>query len=733
MKMKKLISALIISTFAVSAPAVDYSDPLVEAQLIALELSGDLTPPPNLTQQVLEDLAAIRAAYPQLADIRYRRRFSANQIIVGITPEAAEKFRNIQYHALDDLNQTYGVIEIDAKLNSLYPHLLLKFNQIYNMPLLAQIYTDANLEGVRYIEPNYRIGDGPTIIAEPNSYMFIDAWGDCPSGCIYHEYWKFNIESGRVILCNTFYVDAVNGNDRNLGYTPETAFNTIQHAIDTVREGSTIILLPGTYTGPGNRDIDFRGKAITVRSQNGPENCIIDCNGTYEDPHRGFYFRNGEDANSILDGFTITNGFVFRHGGGLFCEDASPLIKNCILTANSGLFGVGGGISCLYSNLRLINCILSRNSASYVGGGMYSYASCATITNCTFTGNSVRGWQGGGLVCDGGRTTITNSIFWANTAADGNEIALENSIIDINYCNILGGRSEIYKDSSSTINWGMGNIEIDPCFANPDVNDYHLLLDSPCINSGDPNYIPEPNETDLDGLPRIIGGRIDIGAYEYNHQPIAIAGPNKTAYAFINGLADVTLDGSASYDDDNYILDYYWSWIIDSNLFEANGVSPVIQLPVGQHQIELIVDDGIDLSEPDYCTITVVGPLRTKLWLWPAALNCNSGQQNVTAMMFLPSDIYPHDLNDKPLIMYPCCIQSEYQRVFRMNDGRCGRTIVMAAFDKDQLCDCLDAGLHNIEVTGRLHSGRYFYGTNMLRITRPNSHRWPFRRFYPWQ
>ena len=65
----------------------------------------------------------------------------------------------------------------------------------------------------------------------------------------------------------------------------------------------------------------------------------------------------------------------------------------------------------------------------------------------------------------------------------------------------------------------------DPCFVDPgywDTNgvwfdgDYHLLADSPCIDAGDPNYVAEPNETDLDGQPRVIGGRIDMGAFEYS-------------------------------------------------------------------------------------------------------------------------------------------------------------------------------------------------------------------------
>ena len=176
--MKNLISALVILTYAFSASAFNYDDPLVEAQLIALELSGDLIPPPDLTQQVFEDLAAIRTAYPQVADIHYRPFFSPDEILVRITPEAVEQYRNNQYHALDDLN-------------SPIPLLRLRFNQVYNMPLLAQIYTDANLYGVEHVQPNYVYGDGPTIIAEPPSYMFINAWGDCLSGCIYHEFWKF--------------------------------------------------------------------------------------------------------------------------------------------------------------------------------------------------------------------------------------------------------------------------------------------------------------------------------------------------------------------------------------------------------------------------------------------------------------------------------------------------------------------------------------------------------------
>ena len=66
----------------------------------------------------------------------------------------------------------------------------------------------------------------------------------------------------------------------------------------------------------------------------------------------------------------------------------------------------------------------------------------------------------------------------------------------------------------------MSNIVVEPNDPNAIwiEGDYHLLPGSPCIDAGDPNYIAEPNETDLDGKPRVIGGRIDMGAYEYSPQ-----------------------------------------------------------------------------------------------------------------------------------------------------------------------------------------------------------------------
>lgn len=131
---------------------------------------------------------------------------------------------------------------------------------------------------------------------------------------------------------------------------------TIQDAVDIAGTGDEIVLSIGTYTGNGNRDIDFGGRSITVRSTNPNDPCIvaatiIDCEGDPCEPHRGFSFISGEDENSIVSGLTVTNGYgpdeeidvyeEYSAGGAIYCYSSSPTITNCTFTGNTA--GVDGG------------------------------------------------------------------------------------------------------------------------------------------------------------------------------------------------------------------------------------------------------------------------------------------------------------------------------------------------------------------------------------------------------
>ena len=167
-----------------------------------------------------------------------------------------------------------------------------------------------------------------------------------------------------------------------------------------------MLVADGTYTGVGNVNLDFGGRAITVRSQNGAASCIIDCENV--DNTRGFYFHSGEGAASVVDGFTIRNGMAI-YGGGIYC-DSSPTITNNIITGNqahgTGIDGAipgGGGIFCQDSSPMITNNVITGNHCiSAVGGGIYCGnvlgGSVPTIVGNTITGNSAEG-NGSGIYC----------------------------------------------------------------------------------------------------------------------------------------------------------------------------------------------------------------------------------------------------------------------------------------------------------------------------------------------
>jgi hypothetical protein len=191
---------------------------------------------------------------------------------------------------------------------------------------------------------------------------------------------------------------------------------TIQEAIDTTsRDRDLVLVADGTYMGPGNRDLDFGGKNITVRSENGPADCIIDC----ENAGRGFHFHSGEGPTAIVEGFTITNGNAVT-GGGIYCYDhSSPTVMNCNIIVNTAT-GVyedgGGGICCHYfSSPSITSSSISNNTANYGGGIFCGHGSGPVISQCSIVGNTA---QIGGGFCnqDFGNPTISDCTVAANDA-----------------------------------------------------------------------------------------------------------------------------------------------------------------------------------------------------------------------------------------------------------------------------------------------------------------------------
>ncbi|MBN2272243.1 MAG: right-handed parallel beta-helix repeat-containing protein [Sedimentisphaerales bacterium] len=221
-------------------------------------------------------------------------------------------------------------------------------------------------------------------------------------------------------------------------------FNNIQAAIYDANGGDVVEVQPGRYTGLGNRDIDFLGKAITVRSTNptSPEvvaQTIIDCNSS----GRAFLFHTNEDANSILDGLTIINGCSSAYGGAIYCTQTSPTIKNCTFARNvaSWAGAVYGEDS---SSVVIRDCLFTDNSAKGAGAINY-YESNGVIAGCIFRNNCATDNKAGAVRIRGGNITITDCVFQGNYAFPddfargfGGALAVALSEVSVTKCLFVG-------------------------------------------------------------------------------------------------------------------------------------------------------------------------------------------------------------------------------------------------------------------------------------------------------
>jgi hypothetical protein len=193
-------------------------------------------------------------------------------------------------------------------------------------------------------------------------------------------------------------------------------FNNIQAAVDAAVDGDEILVMPGTYTGTGAEVVDMLGKEIHLQSSGGAEVTIIDAGNV----RRGIVCTNNETSNTIIEGFTITNGYN-SFGGGMYNSSSSPTLTDCTFTINNAEEG-GGMCNDSSSSPTLTNCTFTANTAGNRGGGMYNSHnnSNPTLTDCSFTNNNAN--YGGGMYNHEGSPTLTDCTFTINNAYNGGGI-----------------------------------------------------------------------------------------------------------------------------------------------------------------------------------------------------------------------------------------------------------------------------------------------------------------------
>jgi hypothetical protein len=383
-----------------------------------------------------------------------------------------------------------------------------------------------------------------------------------------------------------------------------SAAATIQDAVDAAVAGDQILVTNGVYQtggrpGSGRVVVD---KAVAVQSVNGPQFTIIDGGGTVR-------CVSLTDATSLI-GFTITNGFAGSSdvGGGVGF-DTQPLtsgavVSRCVIVGNSA--GTGGGAAGLKSmggpaflfvgtlehctlssnaaihpfmpgpqpdgsgggaiNCKLHCCTLIGNSAVRDGGGA---ASCI-LDNCLLRDNSSAFAAGGGAAY----SDLNNCTLVRNTApGPGGAFScwLKNCLL---YDNISPGGAANYAASYSmdyccttpAPEMGLGHITNAPIFVAPATGNFRLRPNSPCVNAGHNDYVASP--VDLEGKERIVGGTVDMGAYEWVVAPthyVSLNGPNPTPPYLSWSTAATNIQDAVDY------AGYFHRVLVTNGVYQSGG------------------------------------------------------------------------------------------------------------------------------------------------------------------
>ncbi len=353
-------------------------------------------------------------------------------------------------------------------------------------------------------------------------------------------------------------------------------------------------------TGDYDREQSGGGVWCELDSSGCVSNCVLGGNTAY---------RGGGSFQAALLNCTLSNNSA-RYGAGAYVG----ILSNCMLQANvAGVWGGGARLCTLYNctllenstteyssggagaqGSTLVKCTLSGNTATGLncsGGG----ASYSTLLNCSLVYNSATAANGSGGGAYGG--TLTNCILIANQAGQGGGAydatldnctlcgnsatnagggvhsgVLANCIVYYNAAEIRGANYENGTNLSCCCTLplptsGVGSFTNEPLFVGAAIGNFRLQPNSPCINAGN-NGFALPG-TDFDGNPRISGGTVDLGAYEFQNPASTIS------YAWLQqyGLAmDGTADGA---DGDQDGMNNWQEWRAGTD--PTNGVS-VLQM-----------------------------------------------------------------------------------------------------------------------------------------------------------
>ncbi len=233
---------------------------------------------------------------------------------------------------------------------------------------------------------------------------------------------------------------------------------TIQAGINVAKSGDTVLVAPGTYT----ENMNFMGKAITVKSSKGASVTIIDGGGAAP----VVTFNTNETSSTTLSGFTLQHGISTVNslyiGGGVFVYFASPTIRSNIIQNNTAAAG-GGGIGVYYGSPLIWENTIKSNSQCCGSGGAGAGITVEGAGSTQIIGNTIRNntWNigdGGGISLVGaGTPTIEDNVISGNVAtgvspaSQGGGILIENIlpadaliVQNLIYANTAGQGSGIY-------------------------------------------------------------------------------------------------------------------------------------------------------------------------------------------------------------------------------------------------------------------------------------------------